>query len=139
MGKQDHLENNKVVPWKQLLSDKRNSYSTIQSYMVKLERSPINFSQACGSCPRISKTASQILVSTDSYSESRKLLTMFIAEVQKDSQLQSRCMAGLQISTDRNYCLLGNILNINIYIPLLKKLFARILLVTQFINQNWKF
>ena len=81
--KQNHQENNKGVPWKQLLNDKEYSYSTIQSY--------INFSQACESYPRI-------LVSTDYYSEWKKFLTMFLAEVQKDSQLQSRCMTELQFS-----------------------------------------
>ena len=81
--KQNHQENNKDVPWKQLLNDKGYSYSTIQSY--------IKFSQACESYPRI-------LVSTDYYSEWKKFLTMFLAEVQKDSQLQSRCMTELQFS-----------------------------------------
>ena len=81
--KQNHQENNKDIPWKQLLNDKGYSYSTIQSY--------INFSQACENYPRI-------LVSTDYYSEWRKFLTMFLAEVQKDSQLQSRCMTELQFS-----------------------------------------
>ena len=75
--KQEHQEKNKDIPWKQLLNDKRFSYSTIQSY--------INFSQECENCPRI-------LVSTDYYSAWKKFLTMFLAEVQKDSQLQSRCM-----------------------------------------------
>ena len=82
-GKKNHQENNKDVPWKQLLNDKGYSYSTIQSY--------INFSQACKSYPRI-------LVSTEYYSEWKKFLTMFLAEVQKDSQLQSRCMTELQFS-----------------------------------------
>ena len=35
--KQNHQENNKDIPWKQLLTDKGYSYSTVQSY--------INFSQ----------------------------------------------------------------------------------------------
>ena len=78
---QDHQENNMDIPWKQLLNDKRYSYSTIQSY--------INFSQAC-------KNYARILVSTDYYSECKKFLTMFLAEVQKDSQLLSRCMTELQ-------------------------------------------
>ena len=39
-----------------------------------------------------------ILVSTDYYSEWKKFRTMFLAEVQKDSQLQSRCITELQIS-----------------------------------------
>ena len=43
--KQNHQENNKDVPWKQLLNYKGYSYSTNQSY--------INFSQACESYPRI--------------------------------------------------------------------------------------
>ena len=81
--KQNHQENNKDIPWKKLLNDKEYSYSTVHSY--------INFSQACESYPRI-------LVSTDYYSEWRKFLTMFLAEVQKDSQLQSRCMTELQFS-----------------------------------------
>ena len=81
--KQDHQENNKNIPWKKLLNDKRYSYSTIQRY--------INFSQACESYPRN-------LVSTDYYSEWKKFLTMVLAEVQKDSQLQSRCMTELQFS-----------------------------------------
>ena len=81
--KQNHQENNKDIPWKQLLNDKGYSYSTVQSY--------INFSQACESYPRI-------LVSTDYYSEWKKFLTMFLAEVQKDSQLQSRCITELQFS-----------------------------------------
>ena len=88
--KQNHQENNKDIPWKQLLNDNGYSYSTIQSY--------INFSQACENYPRISETASPILVSTDYYSEWKKFLTMFLAEVQKDSQLQSRCMTELQFS-----------------------------------------
>ena len=67
--KQNHQENNKDIPWKQMLNDKGYSYSTIQSY--------INFSQACESYPRV-------LVSTDYYSEWKKFLTMFLAEVQKD-------------------------------------------------------
>ena len=37
--KQNHQENNKDILWKQLLTDKGYSYSTVQSY--------INFSQAC--------------------------------------------------------------------------------------------
>ena len=81
--KQNHQENNKDSPWKKLLNDKGYSYSTIQSY--------INFSQACEGYQRI-------LVSTDYYSEWKKFLTMFLAEVQKDSQLQSRCMTELQFS-----------------------------------------
>ena len=81
--KQNHQENNKDIPWKKLLNDKGYSYSNIQSY--------INFSQACESYPRI-------LVSTDYYSEWKKFLTMFLAEVQKDSQLQSGCMTELQFS-----------------------------------------
>ena len=81
--KQNHQENNKDIAWKKLLNDKGYSYSTVQSY--------INFSQACESYPRI-------LVSTDYYSEWKKFLTMFLAEVQKDSQLQSRCMTELQFS-----------------------------------------
>ena len=81
--KQNHQENNKDIPWTKLLNNKGYSYSTIQSY--------INFSQACESYPRI-------LVSTDYYSEWKKFLTMFLAEVQKDSQLQSRCMTELQFS-----------------------------------------
>ena len=72
----------RIFPWK-LLSDKGYSYSTIQSY--------INFSQACESHPRI-------LVSTDYYTEWKIFLTMFLAEVQKDSQLQSSCMTELQFS-----------------------------------------
>ena len=82
-AKQNHHDNNKGIPWKQLLNDKGYSYSTIQSY--------INFSQACENYPRI-------LVSTDYYSEWKKFLTMFLAEVQKDSQLQSRCLTELQFS-----------------------------------------
>ena len=81
--KQNHQENNKDIPWKQLLNDKGYSYSTIQSC--------INFSQACESYPRI-------LDSTDYYSEWKKFLTMFLAEVQKYSQPQSRCMTELQFS-----------------------------------------
>ena len=69
--KQNHQENNKDIPWKQLLTNKGHSYSTVQSY--------INFSQACESYPRI-------LVSTDYYSEWKKFPTMFLAEVQKDSR-----------------------------------------------------
>ena len=72
-----------LFPGKKLLNDKGYSYSTVQKY--------INFSQACESYPRI-------LVSTDYYSEWKKFLTMFLAEVQKDSQLQSRCMTELQFS-----------------------------------------
>ena len=64
--KQNHQENNKDISWKKLLNDKRYSFSTVQSY--------INFSQACESYPRI-------LVSTDYYSEWKKFLTMFLAEV----------------------------------------------------------
>ena len=79
--KQNHQENNKDILWKKLLNDKVYSYSTIQSYT--------NFSQACENYPRI-------LVSTDYYSEWKKFLTMFLAEVQKDSQLQSRCVTYLQ-------------------------------------------
>ena len=82
-AKQDHQEINKDIPWKKLLNDKGYSYPTIQSY--------INFSQACESYPRI-------LVSTDYYSEWKKFLTMFLAEVQKDNQLQSRCLTELQFS-----------------------------------------
>ena len=81
--KQNHQENNKDIPWKQLLNNKRYSYSTVQSY--------INFSQACESYTRI-------IVSTDYFSEWKKFLTMFLAEVQKDSQLQSRCMTEPQFS-----------------------------------------
>ena len=81
--KQNHEENNKDIPWKKQLNDKGYSYSTVQSY--------INFSQAFETYPRI-------LVSTDYYSEWKKFLTMFLAEVQKDSQLQSRCMTELQFS-----------------------------------------
>ena len=81
--KQNHQENNKDIPWKQLLNDKGYSYSIFQSYII--------FSQACENYPRI-------LVSTDYYSEWKKFLTMFLAEVQKDSQLQSRCMTELQFS-----------------------------------------
>ena len=81
--KQNHQENNKDIPWKKPLSDKRYSYSSVQSY--------INFSQACESYPRI-------LVSTDYYSEWKKFLTMFLAEVQKDSQLKFRSMTELQFS-----------------------------------------
>ena len=68
---------------KKLLNDKGYSYSSIQSY--------INFSQACENYP-------MILVSTDYYSEWQKFHTIFLAEVQKDSQLQSRCMTELQFS-----------------------------------------
>ena len=81
--KQDHHDKNKEILWKQLLNDKGYSYSTIQSYN--------NFSQACESYTRI-------LVSTDYYSEWKKFLTMFIAELMEDSQLQSRCLTGLQFS-----------------------------------------
>ena len=81
--KQNHQENNKDIPWKKLLNAKGYSYSTVQSY--------VNFSQACENYPRI-------LVSTDYYSEWKKFLTRFLAEVQKDSQLQSRCMTELQFS-----------------------------------------
>ena len=79
--KQNHQENNRDIPWKQLLTDKCYSYSTVLSY--------INFSQACESYPRIQ-------VSTDYYSEWKNILTVFLAEFQKDSQLQSRCMTELQ-------------------------------------------
>ena len=81
--KQDHQENNKDIPWKRLLNDKVYSYSTNESYK--------NFSQACQNYPRI-------LVSTDYYSEWKKIRSIFFAEVQKDSQLQSRCMTELQFS-----------------------------------------
>ena len=80
--KQNHQEKNKDTRGKQLLNGKEYSYSTVQSY--------INFSQACESYPRI-------VVSTDYYSKWKKFLTMFLTEVQKDSQLQSRCM------TDYNF------------------------------------
>ena len=81
--KQVHQENNKDIPWKQLLNDKGFSHSTIQSY--------VNLIQACENYPRI-------LVSTDYYSEWKRFLTRFLAEIQKDSQLQSRCMADSQFS-----------------------------------------
>ena len=81
--KQDHHDNNKEIHWKQLLNDKGYSYSTIQIY--------INFSLACENYPRI-------LVSTDYYSDWKKFLTMFLAEVQKGSQLQSGCLTELQFS-----------------------------------------
>ena len=68
--KQDHHDNNKDILWKQLLNDKGYSYSTIRSYN--------NFSQACESYTRI-------LVSTDNFSKWKKFLTMFIAELMKDS------------------------------------------------------
>ena len=71
------------IPWKQLLNNKRYLYSTIQSYT--------NFSQACESNPRT-------LVSADYYSEWKTFLTMFIAELKKDSQLLSRCVTVLQFS-----------------------------------------
>ena len=80
-AKHDHHENNKDVPRKQMLDDKRYSYST--SYK--------NCSQACESYPRI-------LVSTNYYWEWKKFLTMFLAEFQKHIHLQSRCMTELQIS-----------------------------------------
>ena len=81
--KQDHHDKNKDISWKQLLNVKGYSYSTIQSY--------INFSQAC-------ENYSRILVSTDYYLEWKEFQTMFLAEVQKDSQLQSRCLTELQFS-----------------------------------------
>ena len=81
--KQNHQENNKDIPCKKLLNDKGYSYSSVQSY--------INFSQASESYPRI-------LDSTDYYSEWKKFFAMILAEVQKDSQLQSRCMTELQFS-----------------------------------------
>ena len=45
--KQNHQENNKDIPWKQLLTDKGHSYSTVQSY--------INFSQECESYPSLNR------------------------------------------------------------------------------------
>ena len=81
--KQDYQEKNKDIQWKKLLKDKGYSFSTIQSY--------INFSQACENFLRT-------LVSKAYYCEWKKFLTIFLAEVQKDSQLQSRCMTELQFS-----------------------------------------
>ena len=78
--KQDYHDNNEDIPSKQQLNDKGYSYSTIQTYL--------NFSQACESYPRF-------LVSTSHYSQWKKTLIMLLAEVQKDSQLQSRCMKEL--------------------------------------------
>ena len=67
--KEDHRGNNKDILWKQLLKDKGYSYRLSVMLRHSSIQSFINFSQACESYTRISESASQILVSSDYFSE----------------------------------------------------------------------